>query len=690
MVMLWQNQREGRLPYSYEWSTVPVQTGNAAADMCAGSYSLLTTDSLGCAALTSILFEDPKVLEVSVLVFNGSICADPCSGAAQAKVNGGTPPYTILWGSGQETMSVNNLCQGENTVTITDANGCIIRDTITISAPSPILANAIVNKPLCGMYNGSITLNPTGGTGPYRFLWSHGSSTAKVSNLFAGVYHVTVFDNKDCTEQFTFFLNNPNAPSLAFAKNTVKCTGDCNGQAMVTPTGGVAPYSYRWDYVPTSTFNTLSDLCSGTYLVKVTDAVGCIAYGQDTIKEPLQLSAAPIVDNPGCGGECVGEVSANPIGGTAPYRFQWNTIPASTTNNVTNLCAGTYSVLVTDTNNCTYEDSVTVTPPPALVVDSITAIDASCNDNTDGQAAVYVSGGTAPYRYFWNNGGTTATIANISGGSKVVLITDTNGCQLQDTIIVGVIDTVLVETQEDFDACFGDEIQLIARGDGVTSYQWFAVTSGSTEQVGNDDSVLVTLNDTTMFVIRGSNDASPACVDRDTVLVNAIPAPLVDAGPDEAIVRGESVVLDDVTPFIPHGFYLWMPGSGLDDSTVIRPRAAPTVTTTYVLSVTDELGCISFDTITVFVEDGVRLYNGFSPNGDGVNDFWTIPEIENYPNAVVEIYSRWGEQVFHSVGYKQKWDGTYEGKALPDGTYYFVIEFNGNRERETGPVTLIR
>jgi gliding motility-associated-like protein len=680
----------GKVPYTYSWNTNPVQSDSNAIDLCAGSYEVVATDSAGCAAVAAVIINEPKELTINTEVFSSSLCANPCNGTARALAMGGTAPYRYAWSNGERTSSVENLCEGTHTLIITDAKGCTAFDTIEVETASPILANAVIGNPLCGMYNGMLTLNPTGGTGPYRFQWSNGATTARLTNLFAGVYSVEITDKNNCSATFTYFLNNPNAPGLTFAKNTVKCTGDCNGEAMVTPAGGVAPYTYRWDYVPTSTSNTLSDLCSGVYLVKVTDAVGCIAYGTDTVREPLPLIASPVVDNQGCGGACLGVASANPSGGTAPYRFEWNTVPVKSTNQVDQLCAGTYSVIVTDTNDCQYEDSLTIIPPPALIVDSITAIAASCNDNADGQAAVYVSGGTAPYRYFWNNGATTAIVENTSGGTKVVLVTDTNGCEIQDTVDVGVVDTVLVSTGADFDACFGAEIELIAQGEGVISYQWFAITSGSTVQVGNDDSILVTLNDTTMYVIRGSNDASPACVDRDTVMVTAIPPPLVDAGPDETIVQGESVVLDDVTPFIPHGLYLWQPGTGLDDSTVIRPRATPRETTTYVLSVTDELGCTSSDTITIVVEAGTRLYNGFSPNGDGVNDFWTIPEIENFPDAVVEIYSRWGEQVFRSVGYKKKWDGTYKGEPLPDGTYYYVIEFNGNRERETGPVTLIR
>jgi gliding motility-associated-like protein len=123
-----------------------------------------------------------------------------------------------------------------------------------------------------------------------------------------------------------------------------------------------------------------------------------------------------------------------------------------------------------------------------------------------------------------------------------------------------------------------------------------------------------------------------------------------------------------------------------------NPTATPTVTTLYTVTVRNSYGCVATDTVTVFVYNGVTVPSGFSPNGDGVNDFWVLPFSGTFPTIVVEVYNRWGELLFHSDGYSQPWDGTYEGKALPIGTYYYVIQLNDPRfpKALTGPVTILR
>ena len=681
----------GTAPYSYSWNSNPVQMGAMATGLCPGSYIVTATDSNSCIADASVIITAPDQLTFQLQILAGTVCPGTCTGEAEVIVSGGTPPYSYSWNNAVTTSFNNSLCRGQNYFTITDAKGCIVTDTFEIFRSNPIQINRIISRPLCGASDGSITVTVTGGQGPYTYDWSNGATVSQITGLFAGIYELTVTDALGCTRTETYFVNNPNAPLLNFAENTVDCRGDCNGVAIVTAVGGVAPLSYVWDYVPTSFTDTLKDLCSGVYTVKVTDNLGCIAYGNDTIREPEQLLVNSVIDEQGCGGECIGEASAIPTGGTPPYRYSWNTSPVKTTATATGLCAGNYIITVTDTNDCVSTENLTIAPPPPLIVDSITSKPASCNDNADGEAAVYVSGGTPPYSYFWNDGNITPVIPNTVGALRIVQVTDANGCMIQDTVLVTVEDTVTVEALDDFAACFGQEIELRAIGSGVVSWQWFARTPNSTDLIGNDSIITTILQDTTEFIIRGSNTASPACFDRDTVTVSGIPAPIVDAGPDKTIIRGESTILDDVTPFIPFGFQEWTPGRGLDDSTIIRPRASPLETTTYIITITDEFGCFGSDSITVIVTDREIVYNGFSPNGDGVNDTWTIELIEDFPNAIVEVYNRWGQRVFRSEGYQEKWNGTFEGDPLPDGTYYYVIDVQVQGEKvRTGTITILR
>ncbi|HSY77588.1 MAG TPA: gliding motility-associated C-terminal domain-containing protein, partial [Bacteroidia bacterium] len=137
--------------------------------------------------------------------------------------------------------------------------------------------------------------------------------------------------------------------------------------------------------------------------------------------------------------------------------------------------------------------------------------------------------------------------------------------------------------------------------------------------------------------------------------------------------------------------YSWTPNASLNDSIIANPIASPTVTTKYTVTVTTPSGCSSTDTVTIFVAPEFVPPDGFTPNGDGINDTWVLP-VGQFPDMSVEIYNRWGERLYHSIGYKIPWDGTYMHEALPVGTYYYVINLNDPRfpKAYTGPVTIMR
>ncbi len=680
----------GMAPYQYSWNTVPPQLSSMATMLCGGQYIGTITDSLGCSAAVSANIHEPDSLELSVEILTGISCSGSCDASARLSFTGGTGPFSISWNEQSGGDVVNNLCAGQNTVSIVDANGCSQILNFDIQDVTPITDNEIISLPSCGMYDGSITLSPSGGQGPYTYVWSTGSYNNLANNLFAGIYTVTITDSKGCSAEFTYFLNNPNAPVLNFDLNTVKCNGDCNGVARVSPVGGVGPYTYIWDHVPVSTLDSLTDLCSGVYFVKVTDATGCVAFGADTITEPEVLEGSITKLTDGCGGLCEGEAIMNAIGGTMPYSYAWNSTPPQSSALATELCEGTIQVLLSDANGCEYLDSVDIVPPPALVIDSTTFVDATCFTNSDGEATVFFSGGTAPHQIQWSDGQTTQTAIDLGNGQYNVVITDTNGCTAFDTVTIGVQDTVFVTAFVDSVECIGNQTLLVAEGYGASLFNWFADSSGTLKSIGSGDSLLYTVEDSVTIYLRGQNSAVPPCFDIDTNFLVGIPPPIITASASvNPIEEGESTELL-ASPFLFNGSYAWSPAESLNDSASISPIAEPGETTTYVVVGTDEFGCVGSDTIEIVVVEDESIINGFSPNGDGVNDVWVIPSLEDYPNVIVEVYNRWGQQVFRSVGYRDPWDGTFEGELLPNASYYYVIDFFGNGERvETGAVTIL-
>ena len=136
--------------------------------------------------------------------------------------------------------------------------------------------------------------------------------------------------------------------------------------------------------------------------------------------------------------------------------------------------------------------------------------------------------------------------------------------------------------------------------------------------------------------------------------------------------------------------YSWSPATGLSDVNSLQPYASPQFTTTYTLHVISTAGCEADASITVDVAKDIVIPNGFTPNGDGVNDTWVVNYLNYYPKATVIVFNRYGQQVFHSLGYPKAWDGTLNGAAIPMGTYYYIIDLNNGKPKLSGQLTIIR
>jgi gliding motility-associated-like protein len=182
------------------------------------------------------------------------------------------------------------------------------------------------------------------------------------------------------------------------------------------------------------------------------------------------------------------------------------------------------------------------------------------------------------------------------------------------------------------------------------------------------------------------------CVDRDTINITSNPLPNVDAGPFVTIPVFTSTVIGG-SPTAPSGSSItWLPTLGLDDSNASNPVSSTTITTIYTVSIVDANGCRNTDTVTVYILPEIRIPNGFSPNGDGKNDTWILDLIYLFPNCEIEVYNRWGEQLFYSKGYNTPFNGQYKGKDLPVGTYYYIVNLNDPKYPKpyTGPLTIFR
>lgn len=189
-------------------------------------------------------------------------------------VSGGTAPYTYNWSNGGSTQDLSNLGSGTYNVTVTDANGCSATATVTITEPAVLTLNLSSNNLECnGDGSGEVSITVTGGTTPYTYLWSDGSTSHILGDLSAGTYSVTVTDTNGCTTSGSATITQPDALTATIVGTDADCSGNSTGSADLTVTGGTAPYTYSWSNGATT--EDISGLGSNIYSVTVTDNYDC-------------------------------------------------------------------------------------------------------------------------------------------------------------------------------------------------------------------------------------------------------------------------------------------------------------------------------------------------------------------------------------------------------------------------------
>jgi gliding motility-associated-like protein len=711
----------GTGPYTWsEWvpgATTPI-TNQTECEACSGTWT-------------------PFVNLCMVGGFPVTDCASPAHWATFTTGTTVTPP------GGADTIMVGDAALNSqisyNISLLPNCSSCTMTSSITAST-----------QPSCGTSNGSATVTPSGGTGPFTYNWNTTppQTTQIASGIPAGTYTVTVTDAGACTSSATITLTNPNAPTIIINTVDETCVQN-NGTATATPSGGTGPYTYSWNTAPVQATQTATGLAAGTYSVTVTDALNCTGVQTCTINDDsytLTASAA-VVTPPSCGSSD-GAANVTPSGGTGPYTYSWNSSPVQTTQTATGLPAGNYSVTVTDASSCTGTASVVLANPNAPTL-SVSTTDATCG-MSNGSAVVTPSGGTSPYTYSWNTvpAQTTQSANNLAPGTYSVTVTDDLNC----TAIISA--TIVDNTSFSADAgvnqaiCEGDSTILTATGG--TNYQWN--TGGATASIN------VTPLVTTTYTVTVS-DGSCTATDNVTITVNTIPVPGVtgdtlicfgssttltasggntylwntadttaiiivtpvtqttynvtvsnsgctatanitifisapptaNAGNDTTINIGTSAQLDGSGGVT----FSWSPAATLSCTACPDPVANPLSTTTYVLTVTDASGCTNVDTVivTVDMECGeVFVPNAFSPNSDGQNEFECV-----YGNCIKEIefaiFDRWGEKVFYTEDPKECWDGKYKEKDLNTGAFVYYMKailYDGSEVKRQGNINLFR
>ncbi|MEM6398469.1 MAG: SprB repeat-containing protein, partial [Bacteroidota bacterium] len=304
----------GTPPYTFLWSNGAMTED--LDNLPAGSYTGTVTDANGCTISATLMVTEPPALDVSADVTN-VLCNGDATGAIDLTVTGGTAPYTFLWSNGAMTEDLMNIPAGSYTGTVTDANGCTISATLTVTEPPALGVSADVTNVLCnGDETGAIDLTVTGGTAPYTLLWSNGAMTEDLMNIPAGSYTGTVTDANGCTISATVTITEPPALGVSADVTNIDCNGDVTGAIDLTVIGGTAPYTFLWSNGAMT--EDLMNIPAGSYTGTVTDAFGFTISATVTITEPPALGVSADVTNVDCNGDATGAIDLTVTGGTAP------------------------------------------------------------------------------------------------------------------------------------------------------------------------------------------------------------------------------------------------------------------------------------------------------------------------------------------------------------------------------------
>jgi len=692
----------GANPLTYLWSTTPPETTNTVDNLTAGSYTVTVTDANGCQAVsTPIQVGEPNQIAVEAIDVTHVNCHGDSTGIITIGLtSGGTAPYTYSI-NGTDYFSTDHfdkLPAGTYTLYVKDYKDCITTfDNNVVTQPAaPVTATLTPTNPSCnGGSNGSIIANPIGGTphlaphDGYTYLWSNTETTREITNLAAGTYSVIIKDSLGCEYKDTVTLVAPTAITRTYTVVRVKCHGDNTGELHVTAHGGtpgIAPYEYHYTLrrgstiVDTNHTGDFTGLIAGYHDVIIRDANNCTATYGFMIREPdapLTASIAADTVHVNCHGGSTGAASVEVTGGTYPYRYAWSHGHADST--ATGLFAGTYSVVVTDDNDCTDTARVTIRQLPEITLTDTTVVDVNCYNGNDGSITVIATGGSGSYQYSINDGPDQAsgTFNGLTAGTHTIKVKDDldPSCYKSFDIVVNQPDAALTLVSAlitDSIDCYGNKatVKITATGGtGTYTYlleghspsntgEFFDVSAGNygysvTDENGCKDTCTVKLAvsqpDTLVATIQSSDITHVLCYGDST---------------------GKAKVTVNVNGGTPPYEYSWSNGHDTDEATGL-PQGD------YVVTVTDAKGC--FDTAKVKIEQPTKI-DTLSGSVEVVN-----VKCKDDPSGSITVeatggtapyeYSINGTDYYPSVG-------SYTFAALPDGDYTITIKDDNDCTRE--------
>ncbi len=707
----------GTGPFQYLWDfNANNQTTQEATGLTAGMYTVTITDANQCTFEANTEIQEPLLLELSFSQ-NDVLCFGNSTGDISLDVVGGTEPYTHSWlgsnGFSSTMEDIATLSAGTYTVVTTDALGCTATIATEIMEPSTgIMPTMSPEDEICfNGTDGTATITVAGGTGPFTYEWENGSTSPTVNNLAAGMHFVTITDLGGCTSVDTAFVSQREAIQISLSQTGSLCFDGNDGSATVTDIkynntpADIADFNLLWSNgASTASANFL--VGGQTYMVTVTDGLGCTGIASITVDNPEEIRAIiQDEDDPDCFNGNDGSATVQGAGGIAPYGYLWDNAAANQiTATAQTLSSGNYSVTISDMNGCTTSTNISLGQPDPIGIQLLEESE-SCDGRADGAITSMVQGGTPNYTYEWSNGETTTDLESLSIGTYDLTITDANGCQNFSGANITAPEPIVAIVGSEPVSCFEDEdgrIMIEAAG-GTPPYQYSiddSDYSSTTNYIGMD------AGDYTISILDANN-----CEIEENVTVGE-PLPIdfyigedryVEVGSQDSI-QLESYVADAQGPSIvtwlpPYDGIMWC-NPFTDNLSCNFPWIDIDNTTSFTAIVVDSMGCKAERRVTVNITKNRPVFvpTAFTPNNDNVNDRLLVHGKEGTIVTLFRVYDRWGSLLFQAEDFDTNnpiigWDGTFKSKAVNPGVYVWYVEvehIDGTEEFFKGNTTLIK
>ena len=682
----------GTAPYAYALDGVTFDSDAAFVNLKAGAYTVTVKDANNC--LFAVEAEIENITGPTDL--SATLAAATCSHAngriTVASVTGGTAPYTYALDDGifQETAAFTAVGVGQHIITVKDVNNCTFAREVTISDIPGVTAMATRATPsACTTKTGTVSITGvTGGTAPYTYSLDNTTfaSATIFTELAAGTYTVYVKDANNCRFSVsTTVTQNAIAGAVASAQPSA-CDRNIGVITVEAVTGGTSPYTYSIDGVQFQSETTFQNLAAATYAVMVKDAAGCTLTISQQVTNPAGVDVSIFdlqVTDARCG-FADGKISlTSPNSRDYTYSMDGTTFRA--TAEFDGLAAGTYQIIIKDALGCSNTKAVTLgcTPPPNGLVLATAA--AGCDQN-NGQITVQeVTGGTGPYTYSLDGVHFSASpvLSGLAPGNYVVTVKDAKNGITTAAVTVARLSSQLAYVRDV--TCAGQANGSIAiTATGNNQHTEYSINNGATFQ---KDSIFTNLSAGVYTVITKFSAACALTVSNIEVKspnpISATANALTKAIGQEA--SGSAVVAGLKGGVKPYTFQVDN-GSINSDSVLTNLSGG-----NHTVLVQDKNGCSVSVPFVIEALDNIDIPNGFTPNNDGMNDRWVLKNLSIiYPKCRVQVFNRWGMLVFDSIGYRKEWDGTFNGKNLPDGTYYCIIELGNGEAPLKKSVTIMR